>query len=118
MTLLDAVRNITAEHWKAGDSPLLFEPLDEDTAFVNLCCRTTSRDLPGERTDGPDIYSVLLAAHLRTCPLGYSSTLWDVRNPAVPCPGSQPKRHPPRFIPERPRHEYIGVVQAFRTNAS
>jgi hypothetical protein len=65
------------------------QQLDDETGFVYLSCRTTSWELPGERTDMHDIFSVLLAAYLRTRRENYSATLWDVSNPAVPVPETE-----------------------------
>ena len=53
----------------------------DDAVFVYLYCRTTSWQLPGERTDANDWLSLLLAAFLRCRPQPFSASLWDVDHP-------------------------------------
>jgi hypothetical protein len=66
------------------------ELLDEKIAgvFIYFYVRTTSWDLPGERTDAHELISVLLAAFLRI-ELGFSCTLIDISNPAVEVPETE-----------------------------
>jgi hypothetical protein len=59
------------------------EPIDDETGFVCLSFRTTSWQWNGEHTDLHDTISVLLAACLRTRPLAFSATLWDVTTHAL-----------------------------------
>jgi len=66
-----------------------FEKIDDDSAFIYLAHRTSSWELPGERTDVHDLFSVLLAVYLRLNPIAFSSVLWDVFNPAIPVPKTE-----------------------------
>ncbi len=52
-----------------------------NTVFVYLYVRTTSWDLPGERTDANEFISVMLGVFLRVED-GISSSLWDIPHPA------------------------------------
>ncbi|MHB8712510.1 MAG: restriction endonuclease [Trichloromonadaceae bacterium] len=59
-----------------------------DTAFVYLYVRTTSWDLPGERTDANEFISMMLGVFLRV-EIGVSPSLWDIPHPAIPAPETE-----------------------------
>lgn len=65
------------------------EPHGEDVAVIYLYTRTSSWDLPGERTDANDLMSVLLAAFMRCGSENFSPMLWDVGNPAIWAPETE-----------------------------
>jgi hypothetical protein len=82
----------TEEHFQIGGLGIITinaERISDDTLFLYLYCRTTSWDLPGERTDANDLHSLLLSAYLRCRSEPYSSALWDVFNPAVDVPETE-----------------------------
>lgn len=55
---------------------------DSDSVFVYFYVRTTSWDLPGERTDANELISILLAVFLQL-EIGISSKVIDIPNPVM-----------------------------------
>lgn len=89
-----------------NDSPPIginFELIDEDvgSVFVYFYVRTTSWDLPGERTDANELISVLLAIFLRM-ELKLSCSLIDIPHPAVEVPETEVYAR--YLVPEQPQN--------------
>ncbi len=64
------------------DSPfqINFQAIKDNEFFVYIYARTTSWDLPGERTDANEQLSVMLATFLRVLSVA-SCRLWDIPHP-------------------------------------
>jgi hypothetical protein len=89
---IEGVINDTHASFRDSLAPLTinFELIDEETrsVFVYFYVRTTSWDLPGERTDANELISVLLATFLRI-ELKLSCSLIDVPHPVVDVPETE-----------------------------
>jgi len=97
---------ISDTHASFGNSPpfsINFELIDEKVGnvFVYFLVRTTSWDLPGERTDANELISVLLAIFLRI-ELKISCSLIDIPNPAVDVPETE--IYARYLVPEQPQN--------------
>ncbi|MBN2230274.1 MAG: hypothetical protein JW779_11860, partial [Candidatus Thorarchaeota archaeon] len=98
------IRNTRAS-FSDSSAPLIvhFDLIDAETrsVFVYFYVRTTSWDLPGERTDANELISVLLAAFLQV-EFGLSCSLIDIPHPAGDMPETE--IYARYIVPEQPQN--------------
>jgi hypothetical protein len=102
---LEGVVGDTRASFSDSLAPLIvhFDFIDEETrsVFVYFYVRTTSWDLPGERTDANELISVLLATFLHV-ELGLSCSLIDIPHPAGDMPETE--IYARYIVPEQPQN--------------